>query len=274
MASQNFVSISGISNKIQLQGINKICQEEIFDFPIVVGYQVSSKSINLGTQNPRQPKFLDLEDLSAETLSYGFFPAIHYYTKDNSTILGDLEKIAGLGVLDSNLLLQLNTLPLPTEVLREIKGAGLEIIFKVAVSNKQTSQKGYAVWKGKKVQDIKKGKVGPLIAQIQERKDFIDYVMFDPSHGTNLDLDLDKKSLAVRFGEEIVSTKDLNHLGLVYAGGIKPDNVGRVARTLFSFFPIRVSIDIESGIRDKENRLDMDLVRAYLVNFREAVQNS
>jgi len=274
MASQNFVSISGISNRIQLQEIHKICQEEIFDFPIVLGYQVSSKSINLGTQNPRQPKFLDLGYLSAETLSYGFFPAIHYYTKDNSTILGDLEKIAELGVLDSNLVLQLNTLPLPTEILREIKEAGLEIIFKVAVSNKQTPQGGYAVWKGREVQDVKEGEVGSLIAQVQERKDFIDYVIFDPSHGTNLDLDLDEKSLAVRFGKEIISIEDLNHLGLVYAGGIKPSNVGRVARTLFSSFPARVSIDIESGVRDGKNRFDLNLVRAYLVNFREAVQDS
>ena len=274
MALQNFVSISGISNRIQLQEIYKICQGEIFDFPIVVGYQVSNKSINLGTQNPRQPKFLDLGDLNVETLSYGFIPAIHYYTKDNSTVLDDLEKIAGLRVLDLGSLLQFNTLPLPIEILREVKKTGLEIIFKVAVSNKQTPQGGYAVWKGKEVQDIKNGEIMPLITQVQERKDFIDYVMFDPSHGTNLDLDLNEKSLAVRFGREIISIKDLNHLGLVYAGGIKPNNVGRVARTLFSFFPARVSIDIESGVRDGKNRFDLNLVRAYLVNFREAVQDS
>ncbi len=65
MASQNFVSISGITNRTQLQGIHKICQEEIFDFPIVIGYQVSNGSINRGTQNPKQPKFLDLGALSA-----------------------------------------------------------------------------------------------------------------------------------------------------------------------------------------------------------------
>lgn len=270
MSSQNFVSISGITNRTQLQGIHEICQEEIFDFPIVIGYQVSNGSINRGTQNPRQPKFLDLGDLSAETLSYGFLPVIHYYTKDNSTVLGDLEKIVELGILDSNPLLQLNTLPLSIEILRKIKEKNLKVIFQVAVSNKQTPQGGYAVWKGKGVQDVKEGEVEPLIAHIQERKDFIDYIMFDPSHGTNLDLDLDEKSLAVRFGKEIISIGDLNHLGLVYAGGIKPSNVGRVAGALFSFFPDRVSIDIESGVRDKENKPNLNLIKDYLVNFREA----
>jgi phosphoribosylanthranilate isomerase len=274
MSSQNFVSISGITDRTQLQGIHKICQEEVFDFPIVIGYQVSNGSINRGTQNSRQPKFLDLEGLSAETFSYGFLPAIHYYTKDNSTILKDLEKIIKLRILDSNSLLQFNTLPPSTKILREVKRIGLEIILKVAVSNKQTPKGGYAVWKGKEVQDVKEGEVWPLITQVQARKDFINYIMFDPSHGTNLDLDLDEKSLAVRFGKEIISIEDLNHLGLVYAGGIKPSNVGRVAGALFSFFPARVSIDIESGVRDKENKPDLNLIRNYLVNFRETVQNS
>ncbi|GAG03150.1 unnamed protein product, partial [marine sediment metagenome] len=239
--------------------------------PIVIGYQVSNGSINRGTKNPRQPEFLDLESLSNETLSYGFFPAIPYYTKDNSTILEDLEKMTKLKILDPNALLQLNTLPPSTKILREIKKTGLEIIFKVAVSNKQTPQEGYAVWKGEGVQDVKEGEIGPLITQVQARKDFIDYVMFDPSHGTKLDLDLDEKSLAIRFGKEIISIEDFNHLGLVYAGGIKPSNVGKVASALFSFFPARVSIDIESGVRDKENKPNLNLIRDYLVNFRKTV---
>ncbi len=272
MSSQNFVSISGITNRKQLQGIYEICRKEVFDFPIVIGYQVSNGSINRGTQNPRQPKLLDLESLSKETFSYGFFPAIHYYTKNNSTILEDLEKITKLKILDLNALLQLNTLPPSAKILREIKNTGLEIILQMAVSNKQTPQEGYAVWKGEGVQDVKEGEVAPLIAQVQERKDFIDYIMFDPSHGTNLDLDLDEKSLAVRFGKEIVSIEDFNHLGLVYAGGIKPNNVGRVACALSSFFPDRVSIDIESGIMGKEKEPDLNLIRDYLVNFRETVR--
>ena len=56
--------------------------------------KVFNKSINQGTQNPRQPKFLELEDLDRATRDYGFITAIHYYTKDDTTILADLEKIA------------------------------------------------------------------------------------------------------------------------------------------------------------------------------------
>lgn len=264
----NFVSISAVSDSEQLRGIRNICQNEDIEFPVAIGYQVSNKSINQGTQNPRQLKFVDLGGLSEETLSYGIIPAIHYYTKDNSTILSDLEKIAQIGVNPTSALLQLNTLPISPNILREVKKMGFKILFKVAVSDKKAEQEGYAVWKGKDVQDVESGEISPLIKQVQDRKEIIDYAMFDPSHGTNLDLILDENSLAIRFGKEITDREDMNHLGMVYAGGIKPTNVARITKSLISFFPRdRISIDIESGIRTND-QFDLNLVRGYLVGYK------
>ena len=131
--TMNFVSVSAVSSRDQLAEIGRIYRDEKLLFPVAIGYQVSNKSINQGTQNTRQPRFLELGDLDKGTRDYGFITAVHYYTKDNSTIVGDLEKIAETGIDPSVTLLQFNTLP-PSLV-----------IFKVAVSDKQTSQEGYAV---------------------------------------------------------------------------------------------------------------------------------
>ena len=270
--AKKFVSISAVSDKEQLAEINRICNVEGFRFPVVIGYQVSNKSINRGTQNPRQPKFVELGELDRETRDYGFVTAIHYYTKDNNTIVEDLEKVIGSGVDSSLALVQFNTLPPSQEILKKVKDMGFGIIFKVAVSDKQSPQGGYAVWKGENVQDVSNGNIAPLIQQVYDRKNFIDYAMFDPSHGTNLDLDLDRESLAVRFGKEITSLGDLNQLGLVYAGGIKPNNVRKVAKSLEKLFPNRVSIDIESGVR-KDDKLELGLIREYLINYQRAIQN-
>ena len=259
----NFVSVSAVSNREQLTEIAKIYQQECFNFPLVIGYQVSNKSINQGTQSPLQPKFVELGDIDKATRDYGFITAVHYYTKDNTTILADLEKIATLDIEPS--LLQFNTLPPSLETLRRTKEMGFRTIFKVAVSNKQSPKGGYAVWKGECVQDVSSGQVEPLMAQVNDRRDVIDYVMFDPSHGTNLELDLDENRLAVRFGRGIVANEKLSHLGLVYAGGIKPTNVRTLTKLLNHFFPNRVSIDIESGVRIN-NKLNIDLVRDYLLN--------
>ncbi len=263
--SVNFVSVSAVSNREQLAEIAKVYQKEGFNFPLAIGYQVSNKSINQGTQNSRQPKFVELGDLDKATRDYGFLTAVHYYTKDDSTILVDLEKIAGLGLEPS--LLQFNTLPPSLDTLRRTKEMGFKTIFKVAVSNKQSPQGGYAVWKGEDVQDVSSGQVEPLVAQVYDRRKVIEYVMFDPSHGTDLELDLDEKSLAVRFGKGITANWELDNLGLVYAGGIKPTNVKSLTKSLNHFFPNRISIDIESGVRTDDN-LDIGLVRDYLLNCR------
>ncbi|MFH0978021.1 MAG: hypothetical protein V1837_01835 [Candidatus Woesearchaeota archaeon] len=264
----NYISVSAISNSDQLGGIAGICHEVDFTLPLAIGYQVSNKSINQGSQNTRQPKFADLGYLDRLTRGYGFITAVHYYTKNNETIIGDLETIVRLGVTPSVTLLQLNTLPASLDVLSKIKEMGFTVIFKVAVSNKQSPQEGYAVWKGDKVEDVSTGQVEPLVGQVIDRRGVIDYAMFDPSHGTNLDLNLDEGCLAVKFGKSIIANSGLNHLGLVYAGGIKPSNVRPLIRSLLPFFPNRVSIDVESGVRT-DDCLDLDLVRSYLVACKE-----
>ena len=145
--------------------------------------------------------------LDKETRDYGLITAIHYHTKDNATIIRDLEKVIETGVDPSLALVQFNTLPPSIDTLRQVKDMGFSNIFKVAVSNKKSPQKGYSVWKGEEVQDFKSGEIEPLLKQVYDRKNVINYAMFDPSHGTNLDLDWDENSLAIRFGRDITKMK-------------------------------------------------------------------
>jgi hypothetical protein len=268
--SMNFVSISGVSDKGQMERINRAYREENLDFPLVIGYQVSNKSINQGTKNNRQPWFSELGLLDKQTKDYGFHTAVHYYTKDNATMLQDLEKIIDTGVNPKMTLLQLNTLPCSLETLSKVKEFGFHVIFKVAVSDKQTTQGGYAVWKGKEVQDVSSGEVSPLVSQVSERLGLIDYAMFDPSHGTNLDLDFDENNMAMKFGRAIVDNPKLRETGLVYAGGIKPGNVSRITRLLNASFPNRFSIDTESGVRI-DDQLSPELVKDYLLGYKLAL---
>jgi hypothetical protein len=266
----NFVSISAVSDKNQLEKIAKIYHREKISFPLAIGYQVSHKSINKGTQNTRQPKFSDLEILDKQTRDYGFFTAIHYYTKNNSAIIEDLEKIIDSGIDSSLALLQFNTLPPSIDILKDVKEMGFKVIFKIAVADRQNAEGGYAVWKGKEVQDALRGEVNPLINQVLDRKDFIDYAMFDPSHGTNLNLNLNGDSLAIKFGKIITSNPSLKKLGLVYAGGIKPSNIKSLIKSLNYFFPKRISFDIESGVRTNDS-LDLNLVKDYLIECKENI---
>ena len=267
---KNYISISGVTDNDELREIHRIYNQEGLSFQLVIGYQASHKSVNQNTQNSRQPRFFNLGGLCESTLEYGFLPAVHYYTKNNNTVLSDLKKIKNVGVNSFSTLLQLNTLPLSRNTLSQIQDMGFGIIFKAAVADKQASN-SVPLFKRKGIQDVSSGEITPLINQITERKDVIDYVMFDPSHGRNLDLVLDENSMAVRFGKEIITDERLRKIGLVYAGGINPDNVLPVMQSLNSFFPGRISIDSESGLRTPCDVLDMICVRKYLVNCQRAI---
>ena len=151
MVLGSFASISGVSSSEELSGINKIALEKGKGRNIVIGYQVSNKSINQGTRNARQPLFAELGELDKRTRGYGLFTAVHYYTKDPETTLPDLEKVVASGVRSHGAFVQFNTLPLPVETLRKVRDMGFQVIFKVAVSNKQSPAGGYAVWKGEGV---------------------------------------------------------------------------------------------------------------------------
>lgn len=266
----NFVSISGISNRDQLVGIKKISLEEKINFPITIGYQVSSMSINKGTQNPRQPKFCELVDLDKRTRDYGFITAVHYYTKDNDTILKDMQAVIDSGI-SSNSLVQFNSLPPTPAILEKVKKMGFKIILKVAVADKSSPEGGYKVWKGEGVEDVLTGNPLPLFNQVYDRREFLEYAMFDPSHGNKVELDLGQESLAIKFGKMVMNNSALDNMGLIYAGGIKPTNVQRVAQELKSFFPNRFSIDIEGGVR-VDDKFDLGLVRDYLRGYKETSQ--
>jgi phosphoribosylanthranilate isomerase len=262
---KNWISISGVSNLNELDAIKQIYIDEDLDYPLVIGYQCSNKSINLGTRNPRQPFFSDLSNLDKKTQGHGFTTALHYFTSDNNTILPDIEKILLYNINPT--LIQFNTLPPSQKILKFVRDMGLEIILKIPIADK--SKGGFKVWSGDVVEDVSYGNLNTLLNVVYERRNLIDYAMFDGSHGNNMQLDLSEESLAIRFGKELTTKKDFDKIGLVYAGGIKPDNVEIIAGLLDYYFKDRVSIDAEGGLR-KNNILDMGLVRDYLAGYKKS----
>jgi len=47
-----------------------------------------------------------------------------------------------------------------------------DIIFKMAVSDKQSPERGFAIWKGESVQDVGSGEAAPLVSQVYDRMKF------------------------------------------------------------------------------------------------------
>lgn len=264
---QPFVSISAVTSLDELKDIARIKDQLKPNFPVVIGWQLSSSSINDGTQNSRQPPFHEIKNLYKAALDNDIVSAFHYYTKDMNSMEDDLEILANkLNFFDQVKLLQFNTLPPSEENLEVFRGFGFSPILKVPIADKRLAPKGY---QSHRVNDIRQAKADDLHSQARSVSGLINYVMFDPSHGVGLELGTSKDNLGIHMGHLITSDLGMNRVGLVYAGGIGPNNARNILSNLKRNFPRRVSIDSQSAIRTQD-RLDSNKVKEYLTEVNLA----
>lgn len=270
-----FISISGVTNSDDLKTISRIAREEDTWERVVIGLQVSTRSINEGTRNPRQPSFGDIDRLIGITYELGMEPAIHYATRDLNTVIPDIKKMNDS--LRYDVMLQFNT-ALPTqEILEFAREKGFQTIVALPLVDKSRPGGGYFAWKGKDSEDSRNTSAERLIERLLPIRKHVDYVLFDPSHGTGEVTNFGPESLAIQFGKNFfdprVTGNIFRDVDLIYAGGIGPDNVHEVARAIYSSgLPSeRVSIDSESNLRT-DDKLDLDKVRLYLRGNNEALK--
>jgi len=274
MTAKQFLSVSAVRSKQELESIVRIRDRTKIKTPIAIGFQVSEKSINTGGTNNRQAPFGELPDLVKQANDWGLIPAIHYYSKNPDGFIGaDLQKMADSGLFGYKpILFQFNTLPPNPLLLAGLQKEGVDVIFKVAVADK-TNEATPIVWRdGRNVVDVNTGDVNLLVQQVRDNFDFISYAMFDPSHGTDYKVDLNEERMGIKFGKAIITEPELDRIGLVYAGGISHRNVVKVVKTLSSYFGDRFSIDAESGLRDMGG-LNMNKVRCYLENSADILES-
>lgn len=92
----------------------------------------------------------------------------------------------------------------------------------------------------------------------KEYKYFIDYVLLDPSGGMGKPLDPeDLRGYLRALGEKEMS------VGLGVAGGLSPSTLYDLLFPLATDFP-DLSIDVETGVRDENDRLDTNLAISFI----------
>lgn len=87
----------------------------------------------------------------------------------------------------------------------------------------------------------------------------IDDVLLDASCGEGVPLDVAKAGAFI----ERIRAKYRSGLGIGIAGGITPENIGRLKPLVDAFGP-DLSIDVESGVRDCDDRYSTKLAAEYL----------
>lgn len=245
-----FISISGVTTETQLEQIAEIKKDyAIFDkeYQLVIGFLASENTLSKKS-SARRPKLADFPELVFKARQLGLIPALHYHTKTPTTIIDDIEVFYDLVDFDVSFnFLQLN-----------VKNLNLEIVKNVAETFDETE----IIYK---IRDSYKRSVfgSQFLNETKVLKDYINYYMFDPSHGKGDSFEINH----LRHYELIP-----HFVNMVFAGGFSPDNI--IDRLLeISERHTDFSIDVESGVRT-DDKLDMNKVRAYLKGCQYVLEST
>lgn len=262
-----YVGLTGISTRIEAQIVAEEFVKNGFSnesshIPMF-GILMSEKTLNdlppkgLKTPNIKYPNWRPIKSRMKELAKYGL-PMIHYTTKEKETLPEQVKKIfRGLyhdgSLYDENICraVQLNIgWPKPghlEEIARELPE--LMITF-------QLSSKAQADYSPEEIAE----KISPY-------KDFISYVLIDPSGGRGKDFDIPKSLDVYNAVKEKFSS-----LVLGFAGGLTGNNVKEKCFNLISKIGKNFCIDAEGGLRVQEicldeqynDDLDLEKVRKYI----------
>jgi len=246
-----YVGLTGINTRIEAQ----IAAEEFIKsgfsnesshipmFGILMSYRtlndISPKELK--TPNIRYPNWRPIKSRMKELAKHGL-PMIHYATKEKDTLPEQVKKIFKELFHDGNLYnenicraIQLNIVwPKPIHLEEIVKALPeLSITF-------QLSSKAQADYSPQEIAE----KISPY-------KDFISYVLIDPSGGKGKEFDTDKS-----FNIYNAIKEKFPSLVLGFAGGLTGDNIKEKCSSLISKIGKNFCIDAEGGLRVQESYLD------------------
>jgi len=255
--AKNYVSVTGVKDFEEVKGImQEFAKANFFKeasgyFP-AVGFLVSEKTLyGKRTRNLRFPEFKELPAL-VEVANRTTVPVIHYNSRNLDSLAKQvrdaMQEVYARGICRH---IQLNTDWPPVSEIEKIKKDFEDLTI--------TLQVGFKAMDGLSIDEI--------AIKVASYREFLDYVLIDPSKGRGVDLDIDHSTLLYK---EIKSLR--SDYSIVFAGGLSGDNVEEVLRKVIEKIDTKdFSIDAEGKLRDKINDdffgndiLNIDKVRKYL----------
>lgn len=233
----NYIGITGFMNRNEVNDIMSVWEEigRLF----MIGVLVSWKTLNGETaNNPRRyPNLSKVKDIFIKDSRV--LNLVHYNTRQKDTLRDQLCKIIDHtdGLCQG---FQLNMVFPPVDQLRKFKTEfpDLEIVFQV--------NRGV----------FKKTKFSPqkLVELLEyDYGDMVDHVLLDASGG---------RGTIININEIKRYIEPLNRYKVGIAGGLSPETVDNIKPLVGGFS--RISIDAESGVRDKNDDLDTKRAKKYI----------
>jgi hypothetical protein len=255
MKAKPYVGITGPTSLVETICLCDAFKEAGFSISTsqipMIGLLASYKTLNgIGVNNRRYPRFEHLLPLLSRA-NRDVFPMIHYNTRDNDTLSQQISRLFD-GVYDEGLCraLQLN---LAWPDISEV-----EKIMNIFPQMQIVFQASSAIME--EVSDTTQ-----LAKRIAEYRDFISYILIDPSGGRGKVFNVES---SVNVYQELVER--CPDLTIGFAGGFTGENAASRIEKIRKEVGKDFCIDAEGGLRDKlseeygDDTLNMKKVESYL----------
>jgi phosphoribosylanthranilate isomerase len=250
--NKNYIGMTGITEEKQLFGIDSIFRNGKFpnqNHDIMIGILISPRNLDKTWFSSRYPNIWEikniLQSLYKKEKYKDFFNTLHIDEKANSNWEYCLELLINkIGIIPKGI--QVNVKHPKVKDIKRLseRFPETQIIFQYSGDflNK----------------DIKEA-----MKDLSVYTKYIDYVLIDPSRGRGLELN---SNLALKHFIQI--KKDFNHLNVALAGGFNHKNIRDYVKAFkASLDSFDFSLDIESGVRDNDDKLDLIKFESYIQNL-------
>ncbi len=266
-----YISITGITNAHEARSVAKTMHNHtrrtqiphMGAFGVLVNESSFAGYTSLNLRCPRMGLIARIFEI-ALVINPNIFTVIHYACKNPETLSGSVRKIVTLpglyynaeenGLCDA---IQLNggSQQVPVNELAKIKNEfpGLHIIYQVPNSDLCMSTTS-------------------VLKSIDERAEFIDYVLFDASGGRGVPMDM---GLMTFYG---MALRDRAKTAFGFAGGLNENTVAdRIYEFSIKLGHSDFSIDVERGVRNPfsdqygDDELDLHKAENFFANAVQAV---
>lgn len=238
MRPRPYIGVTGFMSRLEVEAVLSIFPEN-GPRDLMVGVLASAKTmaeppipVRWPQRYPRKEDIADIfvDDPRAVNL-------VHYATDDRHTLGEQLPRIPGGDLMH---------------------GYQLNVAWPSINPMKQATKDRRVVLQiGRKAVEEAKDSPSQVAWELSFYRDFVTDVLFDPSGGKGLPLDLDRAAAFVKAIAEACPT-----LGIGIAGGLSADRLPEVA-PLLKRFPF-LSIDAEGRLRTENDHLDPGLTLAYV----------
>lgn len=98
--------------------------------------------------------------------------------------------------------------------------------------------------------------------EVEDFMEYTDYFLIDPSRGAGIEIDIKKALFHYKGMKEL--SKDIS---VGFAGGLNHKNIEKIIKPIIKEVGLDFSLDIESGVRDDDDKFSPYLFETYIMNL-------